>query len=542
MLEPDSARAPRTPAASPRLSDDLLSLEADVLVVGGGPGGTWAAWSAAAQGASVVLVDKGYCGTSGATAPSGVGVWYVEPDAQLRAEARASRAEMGGNLADRAWMDRVLDQTYENVGRLADWGYPFPVDDDGKQARRSLQGPEYMKLMRKKVHQAGVRILDHSPALELLVDDHGVGGARGVARQTGQRWQVRANAVVIATGGCAFLSKALGCNVLTGDGGLLAAEVGAEMSGMEFSNAYGLAPAFASVTKAAFYRWATFYHADGRPLEGAGSARGRSVIARTLMTEPVYCQLDRATEDMRAALRAAQPNFFLPFDRAGIDPLTQRFPVTLRLEGTVRGTGGIRIADEGCGTSVPGLFAAGDAATRELICGGFTGGGSHNAAWAISSGFWAGGSAARHARRLGGNAAKRATRGAGRATLAPSSDQLLDADGLVRDVQAEVFPYDRNLFRTDQGLADSLGRLDSLWKDVQAARPEQLARSVIRGREAASMLATARFMYATARHRQETRGMHKHQDFPALDPAQQRRLVTSGLDEVSVRAEDQVPA
>ncbi|RYZ10109.1 MAG: FAD-dependent oxidoreductase [Myxococcales bacterium] len=530
------------PPTSPQVSDDLLSLEADVLVIGGGPGGTWSAYSAASQGARVVLVDKGYCGTSGATAPSGVGVWYVEPDEALRAEARASREVMGGNLAERSWMDRVLDQTYENVGKLADWGYPFPVDEDGKPARRSLQGPEYMKLMRKKVRQAGARILDHSPALELLVDDHGVAGARGVSRQTGQRWQVKASAVVIATGGCAFLSKALGCNVLTGDGGLLAAEVGAEMSGMEFSNAYGLAPAFASVTKSAFYRWATFYYADGRPIEGAGSARGRSVIARTLMTQPVYCQLDQATEAMRAQLRAAQPNFFLPFDRAGIDPLTQRFPVTLRLEGTVRGTGGIRIADEGCGTSVPGLFAAGDAATRELICGGFTGGGSHNAAWAISSGFWAGESAARHARALGANAGKRAPRGAGGATLEASSGQQLDADALVRDVQAEVFPYERNLFRTEHGLKDSLGRLDGLWKDVKTARPEQRARSVIRGREAASMLATARWMYATAQHRQESRGMHKHVDFPQLDPSQQRRLVTSGLDAIQVRAEGQVPA
>jgi succinate dehydrogenase/fumarate reductase flavoprotein subunit len=41
---------------------------------------------------------------------------------------------------------------------------------------------------------------------------------------------------MIATGGCAFLSRALGSNVLTGDGGLLAAEVGAELSGMEFSS------------------------------------------------------------------------------------------------------------------------------------------------------------------------------------------------------------------------------------------------------------------------------------------------------------------
>lgn len=243
---------------SPRLRDDVLTLDADVLVIGGGPAGTWAAWSAASQGARVVLADKGYCGTSGATAPSGVGVWYVPPDPQLREEARASRETMGGHLSDRGWMDRVLDKTYELVGELANWGYPFPIDDDGKQARRSLQGPEYMRLMRKRVKAAGVRILDHSPALELLADAHGVAGAAGIQRQTGERWEVKASAVVIATGGCAFLSKALGCNVLTGDGGLFAAEAGAELSGMEFSNAYGLAPAFASVTKSAFYRWATF--------------------------------------------------------------------------------------------------------------------------------------------------------------------------------------------------------------------------------------------------------------------------------------------
>lgn len=42
----------------------------DVLVLGGGPAGTWAALSAAKQGVRVVLADKGYCGTSGATAPS----------------------------------------------------------------------------------------------------------------------------------------------------------------------------------------------------------------------------------------------------------------------------------------------------------------------------------------------------------------------------------------------------------------------------------------------------------------------------------------
>jgi succinate dehydrogenase/fumarate reductase flavoprotein subunit len=533
---------PRDPPASerpdsPRLRDGTLTLSTDVLVLGGGPAGTWAAWSAAAHGARVVLADKGYCGTSGATAPSGVGVWYVPPDPELREQARASREAMGGHLSERTWMDRVLDQTYASVGELAHWGYPFPIDDDGQQARRSLQGPEYMRLMRKKVKAAGVTILDHSPALELLADEHGVAGAAGVRRQSGERWRVNASAVVIATGGCAFLSKALGCNVLTGDGTLLAAEAGAELSGMEFSNAYGLAPAFASVTKSAFYRWATFYYEDGRVIEGAGSARGRSVIAQTLITQPVYCILDRAPEAIRAQLRASQPNFFLPFDRVGIDPLTQRFPVTLRLEGTVRGTGGIRIAGDDCSTSVPGLFAAGDASTRELICGGFTGGGSHNAAWAISSGNWAGRGAAELAARIGKRSSSRDAKPLGQAALRPSTDRTLDPNAVVREVQAEVFPFERNLFRTERGLSDSLGRLDALWSTTREAAPESFAREVVRGREAAAMLATARFMYETARKRTETRGMHKHLDYPELDGYQQRRLVAGGLDRIWVRPE-----
>ena len=142
-----------------------------------------------------------------------------------------------------------------------------------------------MRLMRKKAKEAGARILDHSPALELLVDEHGtVAGATGIQRGTLDRWVVRAGAVVMASGGCAFLSRALGCNVLTGDGYLMAAEAGAELSGMEFSNAYGLGPAFSSVTKSLFYNWATFYDRQGVPIEGAGSSRGRGIIAKTLQT------------------------------------------------------------------------------------------------------------------------------------------------------------------------------------------------------------------------------------------------------------------
>lgn len=510
-------------------------MSTDVLVVGGGPAGTWAALKAAAAGVSVTLVDKGYCGASGATAAAGTGIWYVEPDPVLREQAMASRESLGGFLADREWMARVLDETYARVNELGEEGrYPFPVDDDGHPIRRGVQGPEYMRRQRARVRRAGVRILDHSPALELLTDASGtVAGVAGVHLATGERYEVRAGAVVLASGGCAFLSGTLGCNVNTGDGALMAAEVGAEFSGMEFSNAYAIAAENASVTKTAYYLFATFYRGDGSVLEGAGSTRGRSVIARALLSEPVYCVIDRADTEMQASMRLGQPNFFLPFDRQGINPFIDPFPVTMLLEGTVRGTGGVRVADQGCGTSVPGLFVAGDVATRELICGGFTGGGSHNAAWAMSSGSWAGAAAARFAQALGSRAESRVVRPAGHVGLRPSSGPggLFEHVELVRAVQDEVLPYDKNLFRHGARLAPSLEALNTMWRDASISL-HGAGVDAIRARQAAAMVAHARWMVHAALARTETRGMHKREDFPVQDPSQHHRLVTGGLDTV----------
>jgi glycine/D-amino acid oxidase-like deaminating enzyme len=87
----------------------ITRLEADVLVLGGGPAGTWAAIAAAEEGACVVLADKGFCGSSGAAAPSGNGIWYVEETLDVREKAMASREALGGYLQDREWMQAVLD-------------------------------------------------------------------------------------------------------------------------------------------------------------------------------------------------------------------------------------------------------------------------------------------------------------------------------------------------------------------------------------------------------------------------------------------------
>ena len=209
--------------------------------------------------------------------------------------------------------------------------------------------------------------------------------------------------------------------------------------------------------------------------------------------------------------------------------------MTLRLEGTVRGTGGLHLVDETCATSVEGLYAAGDAATRELICGGFTGGGSHNAAWAMSSGFWAGAGAADYARGQGSARASRRLYQAGTVALRDGASPVtFDSDAVIRAVQQEVFPTQRNWTRRADLLEDSLTRLAALWRHVSGARAAPGAREAVRAREAAAMLANSRWMYRSALQRKETRGMHRRREYTGADPAQRHRLLSGGLDEVWV--------
>jgi succinate dehydrogenase/fumarate reductase flavoprotein subunit len=105
------------------------TLVADVLVIGGGPAGTWAAVSAAEARARVALVDMGYCGASGVAATAGVGHWLVPPDPHLREVAMAARAAAGGRLTDRRWQAAVLDTTWTRLPQLLATASPTGTGD-----------------------------------------------------------------------------------------------------------------------------------------------------------------------------------------------------------------------------------------------------------------------------------------------------------------------------------------------------------------------------------------------------------------------------
>jgi succinate dehydrogenase/fumarate reductase flavoprotein subunit len=149
-----------------------------------------------------------------------------------------------------------------------------------------------MHFMRRRVLAAGAIILDHHPALELLGDGDAIAGAAGIDRQRNRPWRIRAGAVVLATGGCAFGERILGAATSSGDGYLMAAEAGAVLSGMEFSAQYAFTPKPSALNKGLPFRWASFSRQDGSPISAAGRDR-HSAVAEALLEGPVYASTTR---------------------------------------------------------------------------------------------------------------------------------------------------------------------------------------------------------------------------------------------------------
>lgn len=499
----------------------MFADQADVIVLGGGPAGAWAGIMAARAGARVVLADKGHVGTSGATAATNTAVVDMHAHPDVLATVIERRQARGYGLVDPETVTRTLTQAAIGLDHLDGWGYGFPVDDAGRVRRHTLRGPNYMQLMRRQLRRERVEILDHHPAIQLIECDARLAGAAGIDRRTGARWSVRAPAVVIATGGCAFLSGALGTRGLTGDGLLMAAELGAELSGMEFSAQFGIAHEQSSVTKNIIYQWATFTDEDGTILQGDDVF---DIVARNRSKGRVYAVIDRASAREREALRYGQPNIFVAFDRLGLDPFRQRFPVTLRHEGTVRGVGGL-LTDMTMRSTVPGLFAAGDAASRESLVGATSGGGGPNATWAIGSGIIAGAVAAEYAMKHAAPVGQPPS-----AWPEPWRAPVATLGSTVRAAQDAVGSYVRH----EAQLRRAEDQLGTLWRGMVQHSAWSMD-DALKGREAAAMLATARWITRSALLREETRGMHRRSDRPETKAGRPGRWILSGTDKIHAR-------
>ncbi len=499
-----------------------LRLEADVLIIGGGLAGCWAAITAAQTGARVIVAEKGYCGTAGVAASAGPGHWFIPPDGTLRRDAIARRLETAQGLGDADWMETIIDRTFRTLPTIASH-YRYTQDDNGKVRYHALRGPEYLRALRQKALDCGVTILDHSPALALLRhEDTSIAGATGVSLKSGHdQWIVRSGATILATGGCAFRSHLLGSANNTGDGLLMAADAGACFSGMEFSAFFTIVPANTTMARTMIYSFARYYDAAGHELERPPGSHDNSFLARALKKGQVFCDLSGVPEDIRRQLPQISPNVPITFQRLGIDPFSQKFPVSLVGEGTIRGVGGIRVMDRHSGCGVPGLYVAGDVASREPVAGAISGGGAVNAAWALSSGCIAAEAAVAYTRRQ--------RRSLKEPVTLPEYEAIAGGSTAVEHaVQCEMLSPNKQYFRTASSLKQSSQALEDAWEHLSLGDVHQAgARARLRHQELKALTAVARWCTASALARKESRGLHYRCDAESV--AMPAHILSGGL-------------
>ncbi|MEU0193113.1 fumarate reductase/succinate dehydrogenase flavoprotein subunit [Streptomyces afghaniensis] len=386
-----------TPLAVPSLAD-AEELTCDVLVIGGGTAGTMAALTAAEHGANVLLLEKAHVRHSGALAMGMDGVnnavipGRAEPDDYV---AEITRANDG--IVDQSTVRQTATRGFAMVQRLESYGVKFEKDEHGdyavRQVHRSgsyvLPMPEgkdvkkvlYRQLRRREMRER-IRIENRVMPVRVLTAGGRAVGAAGFNTRTGRFVQVRAGAVILATGACGRLGlPASGYLYGTyenptnaGDGYAMAYHAGAELTGIECFQINPLikdynGPACAYVANP-FGGYQVNRHGERFVDSDYWSGQMMAEFAAEVASDrgPVYLKLSHLPEESVSALETILHSTERPtrgtfHSGRGHDYRTHDVEMHISEIGLCGGhsASGVRV-DDHARTTVPRLYAAGDLA------------------------------------------------------------------------------------------------------------------------------------------------------------------------------------
>lgn len=521
-------------------------LEADVLVVGGGAAACMAAISADAEGASVLVVDKGQLGKSGCSpnAHGGMAMHHKLPGDSWRVHMEDTL--MGGGFMNDQELVRIMCQEAPRfIRRLEEFGSLFDRDPDGTYSVRKFGGHRYARSvfsgdetghemmigLRREVLRRGIHVLDEVMATRLLTRDGTVVGAFGWGVGDGGFYEARAPSVVLATADAAGIWPSAS-ERQRGDGFVMALEAGAELLDLEFiqyhpTHAWWPFGVRGSVSES--------FRSEGGHLLNAAGERFMAWYDPEKMELATRDRVSVAImEEIRAGRGAPHGGIFASVAHLPAEQVEQRLRVIFRkylsygydirkepIEVRPRPhyhCGGVRITAQGAAT-VPGLFAAG------AVAAGVHGAnrlGTNALVDILVFGEIAGRSAARRAAQAGpspGNPMQAAEE-------AQRIDELANRpfDGGVpvpplRRRHIELMDQHMGVIRTGTGMRAML-------KEVERAKGEDLPRLAIRdkarrynyelrdGLEVHFRLAVEEMAARAALLRTESRGCHYREDFP----------------------------
>ena len=223
----------------------------DVLVIGAGGAGLRAAIEAAANGVSVGLICKSLLGKAHTVmAEGGVAAALANVDDRDNWRVHFADTMRGGQYLNEWRMAELhAKQAPDRVRELEAWGALFDRTKDGRILQRNFGGHKYPRLAHvgdrtglemirtlqdHGIHQ-GISVHMECTIITLLKSGDRIAGAFGYDREKGQFKLYNAKAIVIATGGIGRAFKITSNSwEYTGDGQSLAYHAGAELMDMEF--------------------------------------------------------------------------------------------------------------------------------------------------------------------------------------------------------------------------------------------------------------------------------------------------------------------
>lgn len=559
-----------------------MKVRGDFLVIGSGIAGLRAALSLADVGDVVILTKADRSESNTGYAQGGIAA-AMGPDDSPELHARDTMAAGDGLCVPEA-VDILVREGPHYVGELLDWGAAFDRGPDGRpelaregahSVRRVLHardatGREIARLLWSRVSgHRRIRVVDDALVTDLDVTGGTCTGAIFVTAGEAQG-TVSAVRTLLATGGAGqVFRETTNPAIATGDGIAMAARAGARVVDLEFVQFH---PTVLSVEGLPRFLLSEALRGEGARLinnageafvqryEPAGDLASRDLVSRAIVREiertssPVYLTLAHLDPTF---VRQRFPTIAHACAQAGLDLARDPVPVSPAAHYVM---GGVE-TDLAGGTSLPGLFAAG-----EVACTGVHGA-NRLASNSLLEGLVFGARAAAVMTGVSSSSSPRAAKmppgslaGDSVTTCTPAATTsvaatdagsatgaapVVESTVALRTVTANLPPV---AVGSPMPSADQVR--DLMWRQVGVLRNRhslehaveqlQVWAGALRGgrssdhdqaemRRIGSIVTTGLLMARAAHRRTESRGTHYHEDFASRDDLRWSRRITDRL-------------
>ncbi len=204
---------------------DSKELNCDVLVIGSGMAGLFAAVKAHDAGAKTIMVSKGRLGSSGQT-PFAKGIFEfgaqksnVTLDEFVK---QVSESALGTN--NPIYTRQMAEHSKARVGELREWGF--------------FDSPLYNKSFNRPIKDRNIPVVERVTITHLIKENGKIAGAAGFSIDAKKIYFFNAKSVILCTGAGGFKPNGFPINDLTHDGTIMAYDIGAKVTGKEWNDGH----------------------------------------------------------------------------------------------------------------------------------------------------------------------------------------------------------------------------------------------------------------------------------------------------------------